>query len=89
MTSTQTVATTYAERLLVAKNKQKATDDILRRMSKLRYKGHREPIPTAGKKKIIKLIRTRLTEGSAKAADKANYATIIAYMLEHVGDEGE
>ncbi len=87
MTSTHTVASKYAERLLVAKDKQKATTGILHRMSKLRYKGHTEPIDMAGKKKIIELIRAHVLEGSTRKADTAKYSTMIAYMLEHVSDD--
>lgn len=85
MTTTQTVAKTYAEKLLAAKDKRKATAGILRRMSKLRYKGHSEPLPAAGKRKIIELIRVRIKEGlPTKRVDARTYATMIADMLEQV-----
>jgi hypothetical protein len=85
MTTTRTVADSYAERLLAATDKRKATTGILQRMNKLRYKGHSEPIPAAGKRKIINLIRVRISQGSApKSRAARTYASMIAYMLEQI-----
>ena len=87
MTTTHTVANSYAERLIIAKDKRKASVEILHRMSKLRYKGHSEPLPRAGKEKIIALIRTQVLQGANRGAIKATYLTAIAYMLEQVRDD--
>ncbi len=88
MTTTQTVARKYAEELLAAKDKRKATAGILQRMSKLRYKGHSEPIPAAGKRKIIKLIHARITQESpSEGADARTYATMVAYLFEKIEDQ--
>lgn len=89
MNSTQTVATFYTEQLRAAKDKRKASDDILYRMSKLRYKGHPETIPVAGKKKIIKLIQAQISGASIPATDRAKYARVITYMLKQVGSTGD
>ncbi|MCL4486781.1 MAG: hypothetical protein M1132_11715 [Chloroflexi bacterium] len=86
MASARTVANKYAERLLAAKDKEKATRGILRRMGKLRYRGHTEPISVDGKKKIIGLIQAKVTEGSVPGTDNATYSSMIDYMLEQVGD---
>ncbi len=87
MTTIRTVANLYAERLIAAKDKRQATVGILRRMSKLHYKGRTEPIPQEGKERIIGLIRDRVMESATRGTTKATYSTVIAYMLEQVRND--
>lgn len=85
MASKQTIADAFAERLLNAEDKKAATRSILRRMNKLKYKKNHAPISKAGKKKIVELIRAKVSERPEPVrADGTLYATALTYLFRQV-----
>ncbi len=82
MSTTQQWVDQFAERLLSAEDKQKATDRILHQMSKMKRKANSQPISFEEKAKIVELVARKVTsEAKSKGVDPAPYVAMINYML--------
>lgn len=85
MSTTQQVADLFAERLLLADDKQQATNQILRQMGKMKHKTNSQPISFEEKKRIVELVARRVTsQAKTDGADAAPYLAMINYMLENM-----
>ncbi len=88
MGSKQAFADLYADRLMLAKDKQKATEGILRRMNRLTHKKDHALVTQDEKAKIVGLIKARV-DGvlAAQGVDNTVYSPMFAYLLRQVSTD--